>query len=280
MTPVNSNAILRAGIHILFYSCVAIIAWVVLQVFFLASFKVPTGSMEPEIWPGDYLLVSKPTYGARLFNLFPTLRLEQVNIYRAPGWRKVRRNDVVVFNNPYPHTPERMEMHILKYFVKRCIGLPGDSLRIENGQYRVKGLHPENRPGRMLHKPVPCYPNDPAIQWNTREFGPLYIPARGDTLAMNRHHYILYKTLIERETKGRLTLRDTAVYLNNRPLPSHIFHSDYYFMAGDNASHSQDSRHWGLVPGEYIAGKAWLIWKSVDPHTGTFRRERRMKIIH
>ncbi|MDR2809066.1 MAG: signal peptidase I [Tannerellaceae bacterium] len=267
--------ILRIGINILFYACVAVIIWLFLHVFFYASFRVPTGSMEPEIWPGDYVLVNKLILGARLFNLMPTLRLEQVDIHRAPGIRKIRRNDVVVFNTPYPHSEERMEMHILKYLIKRCVGLPGDSLRIENGYYRVEGVdEPLGNPEQQRLRPENRWPG------NLYEPVRSCIPAKGDTVPMNREHYILYKSLIEWETKGELTLReDTNVYLNNRLIRNYIFDCDYYFMAGDNVQNSIDSRYWGLVPGDYIVGKAWLIWKSEDSYTNKFRWNRWMKQI-
>ena len=253
--------------------------------------------MDPEIVPGDYVLVNKLILGARLFNLLPALRLEQVDIYRAPGVRRIRRNDVVVFNTPYPHTPGRMEMHILKYLVKRCIGLPGDSLLIENGYYRVvkntgeplgnvAAQRRQNARGTNFlqgnfYEPIlPNYfPNDSTINWDAINFGPLYIPRRGDTVAMNRHNYAVYRTLIEWETKGKLTFRDSTVYLNNRPARTYTFRSDYYFMAGDNVENSIDSRHWGLAPESYIVGKAWLIWKSFDHYTGKFRWQRWMKRI-
>ena len=51
-------------------------------------------------------------------------------------------------------------------------------------------------------------------------------------------------------------------------------------MAGDKGENSQDSRYWGLLPEEYIVGKAAFIWKSVDPYTGKFRCERFFKTIH
>lgn len=55
---------------------------------------------------------------------------------------------------------------------------------------------------------------------------------------------------------------------------------NYYFMAGDNGMNSQDSRYWGMLPEEYIVGKAWIIWKSVDPYTDKFRWDRFLKVIH
>ena len=101
------------------------ILWVFAQVFLFASFHIPSDSMEPELVEGDFVAVWKPVLGARLFNLNATLRLEQVEIHRVSGFRNIKRNDILVFNFPHPNNWDKIEMHILKYYVKRCIGLPG-----------------------------------------------------------------------------------------------------------------------------------------------------------
>ena len=133
------NNILNWGINLLLLSFIFIALWFFCQVFLFTSFRIPSDSMEPELIEGDAILIWKPTLGARLFNLNATLRLEQVEIHRTPGLRKIKRNDVLVFNFPHPNNWDRIEMHILKYYVKRCIGLPGDTLSIKNGRFRVEG---------------------------------------------------------------------------------------------------------------------------------------------
>lgn len=127
-----------------------------MQIFLFSSFKIPSDSMEPELETGDNILVCKPIVGARLFNVFASMRGEQTDIYRVPGIRRIKRNDVLVFNFPHPDNWDNIEMHILKYYVKR----------------------------------------------------------------------------------------------------------------------------WGLLPEEYIVGKAWLIWKSVDPYTDKINWDRFLKVIH
>jgi signal peptidase I len=59
----------------------------------------------------------------------------------------------------------------------------------------------------------------------------------------------------------------------------YVFRKNYYFVGGDNVLYSQDSRYWGLLPEEYIVGRAIRIWKSVDKDTDEFRWERWMKKI-
>ena len=247
--------------------------------------------MEPELIEGDAILIWKPTLGARLFNLNATLRLEQVKIYRTPGLRKIKRNDVLVFNFPHPNNWDRIEMHILKYYVKRCIGLPGDTLSIKNGRFRVEGIdeplgniESQQKIGQTLLEEFPCgvyhcFPFDSNINWNIRNFGPLYVPKAGDKVEMNRENYLLYRKLIAWEQKAEINYNDSTVFLNGEPIREYRFLKNYYFMAGDKGLNSQDSRYWGLLPEEYIVGKAAFVWKSVDPYSGKFRWDRFMKKI-
>ncbi len=265
--------------------------WVFSQVFLLASFRIPSDSMEPELVEGDFVAVWKPTIGARLFNLNATLRLEQTEIHRVPGLRKARRGDVLVFNFPHPNGWDKIEMHILKYYIKRCIGLPGDTLSIRDGRFRINGVGEplgnlgsqerigQTPPEEFADGIYKAFPFDSAVGWNIRDFGPLYIPKAGDRIKMDRTGYALYRKLIAWEQKTEIEYRDSTVCLNGKPIQEYRFQKNYYFMAGDKGENSQDSRYWGLLPEEYIVGKAAFIWKSVDPYTGQFRWERFMKKI-
>ncbi|MRZ52986.1 signal peptidase I, partial [Parabacteroides distasonis] len=204
----------------------------------------------------------------------------------------IKRDDVLVFNFPYPNNWDRIEMHILKYYVKRCIGLPGDTLSIKNGRFRVEGIDEplgniksQQKIGQTLPEEFPsgvyrCFPYDSIIGWNIQNFGPLYIPKTGDRLPMNLKNYQLYHKLISWEQKAKVEYKDSTVFLNGKPIKDYCFQKNYYFMAGDKGENSQDSRYWGLLPEEYIVGKAAFIWKSVDPYTGKFRWERFFKTIH
>lgn len=276
----------------LFLALVVLIAfWLFSQVFLLASFRIPSDSMEPELVEGDFVAVWKPTLGARLFDLNATLRLEQTEIHRVPGLRGVRRGDVLVFNFPHPNGWDKIEMHILKYYIKRCIGLPGDTLSIRNGRFRINGMSEplgnmdsQERIGRTLPGKFPdgvykAFPFDSVISWNIRNFGPLYVPKAGDKVKMNRENYLLYRKLIAWEQKAEINYNDLTVFLNGEPIREYRFLKNYYFMAGDKGLNSQDSRYWGLLPEEYIVGKAAFVWKSVDPYTGQFRWDRFMKKI-
>ena len=215
---------------ILVVSIVASI-WIFSQVFLLASFRIPSDSMEPGLVEGDFVAVWKPTLGARLFDLNATLRLEQTAIHRVPGLRKAKRGDVLVFNFPHPNGWDKIEMHILKYYIKRCIGLPGDTLSIRDGRFRINGvseplgnLDSQERIGQTppegfadgIYK---AFPFDSAVGWNIRDFGPLYLPKTGDKVEMNRENYLLYRKLIAWEQKAEINYNDSTVFLNGEPIP-------------------------------------------------------------
>jgi signal peptidase I len=247
--------------------------------------------MQPGLVGGDYVLVWKPVLGARVFNLFEALERKKVPIHRLPGLRNIRRNDVLVFHFPYPHRNDSIGMHLLKYYVKRCVALPGDTFRIDSGIYRVSGVtdtlgiyHRQaelsGRADSTFQKEIfRCFPFDSAYRWNIKRFGPFYVPARGSRVAIDVRNVVLYKNLIAYETGRRITVRDGQVYMDDEPLHVYTFTKDYCFMAGDWVFDSRDSRYWGLVPEDLIVGKAAFIWKSVHPQTGKFRWERFLKKI-
>lgn len=278
-------------VNILFGLCMVVVIWAIVQIFFFASFKVPSNSMEPTLEIGDYILVWKGVPGARLFNLFDSLNEKQVEIYRLPGVRKIRRNDMVVFHFPHPYSWDKIEMHIMKYYVKRAIGLPGDTISIQQGMFTVNGYSgiignltsqeeisrrvPDSFSDEVYH----TYPFDSLLGWNIQKFGPLYIPRKGDRLRIDPIHFSLYKKLIAWEQNAEVIYSDSVLYINGQAMNDYTFRKNYYFVAGDKGENSQDSRYWGLLPEEYIVGKAFMVWKSVDPYTGKWKWDRFMKRI-
>ena len=125
---------------VLFYLCLLLFIGVVFQIVVIASFHIPTDSMQPSLLPGDNILVNKSIMGARIFDIWEAAEDKEVEIYRLPGMRKVKRNDVLVFHYPYPESDDSLSMQLLKYYVKRCIALPGDTMGIRKGHYYIKGM--------------------------------------------------------------------------------------------------------------------------------------------
>lgn len=280
------NIFINIIVCIIGIGSILFIAFIFIQVFCFSSFKIPSDSMEPSLEAGDNIVVCKPIIGARIFNIFASLRNEQTKIYRLPGLQEIQRDDIIVFNFPCPNQWNKIGMHILKYYVKRCVGLPGDTVSIENGIFKIKGYEGivgnytsqvalSKRKNETFEKEVfRCFPYDATFNWNIKTFGPLYIPKAGNSIHMNQSNYILYKKYIEWEQQKELNIRGNNIFLGEESINTYQFSKNYYFVAGDNGENSQDSRYWGLLPEEYIVGKAWIVWKSIDPYTGKIRWKR------
>lgn len=286
--------IVNKGIDLFLWFCGIVVLWLLAQVFCVTSFHIPSDSMEPALLAGDVILVDKLTYGARLFNVMDAVAGKQVEIKRLLGMGGMRRNDIVVFNYPCPKQWKRIEMDVMQYYVKRCVALPGDTFRIANGRYKVNGyagtlgcVHAQDRFMALISEQgltddaigVRAYPEDSLIRWTTKEFGPLYIPKSGDIIPMDGRTVKLYGNIVEWEQQGNLRYETENVYLNDSLIAEYRFLKNYYFMAGDRAENSKDSRYWGLLPEEYIVGKAVRIWKSVDKRTDRVRWNRIFKKI-
>lgn len=265
-----------------------------IHVFCVASFKVPTASMAPTIMPGDFIFVNKMIYGPRVYSLSSFINGDKICITRLKGLDKIKRNDVIVFNYPYADNWNKIQMNIMKYYVKRCIGLPGDSIHIKNGFYGIIGndiqlgnitsqrvMSFQKKETLLGNNLLVSYPEDSTIKWDVKDFGPLYIPKAKDKIIINRKNAMLYRKIIEWEQNASLKiLPDGNITINNIPIYSYTFKNNYFFVAGDEVSNSQDSRYWGLLPEEFIVGKAWIIWMSINQFTNIVRWERILKIIN
>ena len=263
---------------------------ITLRVFFFAKFSIPTPSMEPAIMAGDQVIVSKLTPGSRIIpNLFSLHTGERPTIKRLKGF-PIKRNDVLIFNFPYSDWG-RLDMDMNVYYAKRCVGLPGDTFYIKNGFYKVRGIddvlghydtqHAVSKRKKESFSPVlyQTYPFHEMFDWNMHHFGPLYIPKAGDRIEMNTANFILYRNLIEYETKESLTEKDGKFFIGEKEVDHYPFIHNYYFMAGDFALDSKDSRYWGLLPEEHIVGKVSFVWNSKDIYTKKTKWNRFLKKV-
>lgn len=240
--------------------------------------------MQPSLIPGDYVFVNMMVPGYRKLEIEPDSSSGFV-IRRKKGLGQIRHNDVVLFNYPYAENPDRINFNTKVHYIKRCVGLPGDTLSIINGVYSVKGYKGDlgNREQQNVfakknmdnYSNTPkCYPFDSIYNWNLLHYGPICIPQKGNVIKLDRNSFVLFKRYIEYETSKTLTIQDSITYLDGKKMTGYTFQKDYYFMAGDAVYDSYDSRFWGLLPEDFIVGKALFIWKSVDPETNSFRIKR------
>jgi signal peptidase I len=383
----------------------AIVAATLVHTYFIQPYVIPTGSLERTLRVGDLLFVSKFHFGARVpmttvaapmvHDTLPVVGIRsyltrpQLPYLRLPGFQKVGRTDLVVFSWPADTVRQffKAEAGVKKpidkksNYVKRCVGVPGDSLEVRDGYvfingkqlelpgrakpmydytvYSQKGVSArvleeagvtdftrtyvtpplnrsqieilstanlmgaktradgqielftgptglpvetirkagissikevtprerlttltsemvaslENRSSidsvvRILDAPgepgYNIFPQDPRYPWNYDQLGPIYIPAKGDVVALTPETFPLYRKIIRDYEHNTASVSGNQVLVNGAPAKTYTFKQDYYWMMGDNRDHSEDSRAWGYVPEDHIVGKPVFIWMSFD----------------
>ena len=385
----------------------ALVAVYFINLFFFQNYVIPSSSLEKSLLTGDYLFVSKVSYGPRIPETPLTMPLTQHTMpifecksyiewphwdyRRVKGLGKVQLNDIVVFNFPagdticsapkyqpydyyqlcyqigyqaYPQRPnpdsltleqlplyfntiyqagkQTIEANPQEYglidtrptdrrenYVKRCVGLPGQTLQIKdrviyiNGKankepdnvqytYHVKlkrhftdeemqewGITMEelrdlNNYGYMpmtnstaaalkqrsdivesitLNKDasdLDIYPLNGNMHWTRDNYGPIWIPAKGESIDLTLKNLPIYERPIRTYEGNKLEVKDGKIYINDKEATKYTFKMDYYWMQGDNRHNSLDSRYWGFVPEDHIVGKPIFIWWSSDPDRGGF----------
>ena len=256
------------------------------RIYIADQFVIPTDSMTPTLIPGDRVVVNKLIFGARIYEDLDFSAGKELKSYRTRGLRKIKHNDIVVFN--IPKHGGKIEFKINKLYAKRCVAVSGDTLRIEGGFFKnnnYSGLighkgqqeqlanTQESSLPNVIKNTLPYDPQNNA--WTIQEFGPLYIPRKGDVIGIDSINFKLYKLVIEYETGQKLRLKGRRhVMLGKDPITRYLFKNNYYFMCGDYVLNSGDSRYWGFVPEEFIIGVVTHITYSKDKHDGSYRWER------
>lgn len=269
---------------------VSLLIAAVLRLFVVDFYSIPSDSMEPAIEPGDFILVDKLSFGARMYRNFDFLEDgTEPETWRVKGFAPIRHGDVLVFNFPYSGGWNKISMHLSRFYVKRCIGLPGDTLQIRHGFYEINGergygnLRDQQFIGEFRGEFPPgifrTIPFDPRVGWNIQNMGPLYVPRAGDRVPMDTLACRLYGKMMEYESGMRLREQEGKVYAGDSLVQEYTFRKNWYFMGGDNMWNSQDSRYIGLIPEEFLIGKAILVLTSKDPNTGSYQWRRFFKRI-
>ncbi|MCF7822961.1 MAG: signal peptidase I [Candidatus Marinimicrobia bacterium] len=257
-----------------------IVSVLILKAAVIGAYNVPTGSMETTIRIGDFILGNQFVYGIRTPDWIgvPWTNIGfSVPYYRLPGFEEPRTGDVVIFRYPNdkwpaiqigPHAPS------LSY-VKRCIAGPGQSLRIIEKDIFVDGVLftlPEHAIASKLNLYAASYQERmifPRGMGNRDNYGPLTIPAEGDTLVYGRDNLDLMVNVISLEGHDVMPGLAGEVNIDGVSTDHYVCEQDHYFMMGDNRDDSHDSRYWGLVPESYIMGEAiltWFSWEQTEPN--------------
>jgi signal peptidase I len=193
---------------------IAFALFLVIRTFLVEAFRIPTGSMENTLLVGDFLLVNKAVYGAQL----------PLTGKHLPTFKEPTRGDVVVFVPP--HEPD-------KNYVKRLVGIPGDTLEMRN---KILYLNGDSQPEPYVRH------TDPS----------------NDVYAPSMYWQCDYRPASVQQTDCRPT-RD-----NWGPI---VVPADRFMMLGDNRDDSEDSRYWGFVSRDAVKGKPLFIYYSFDSST-------------
>ena len=261
-----------------------LVYWI-LQITTTCSFHTPSGSMTPTLLPDESGLVNKWKMGARIFNIFDAAEGKPYEIRRLPGYGRLERGDVIVFNYPYSdNDDDSIAMNLGLYYCKRAVGIPGDTLEIIDGFYHVRGC-PDTLGVASEQRTLQEYmqeqerrepdisrwrswmriqPKDSLIGWTIKDMGPMLIPEVNTEIELDRKNWLLYRRYIEWETGRKLQWRDSVAVMDGKPLKTYRFKENYCFAAGDHAIDSRDSRYFGLVPEKFIVGVASILWKTKD----------------
>lgn len=114
-------------------------------------------------------------------------------------------------------------------------------------------------------------------KWNRDNYGPVYIPQKGKTVALTTETLPFYKKIISEYEENDLKVNGSEIRINGAVAKNYTFKQDYYWMMGDNRHNSEDSRYWGFVPENHVVGKPVFIWMSWDTNgsgLGKVRWER------
>ncbi|MBU9442044.1 signal peptidase I [Burkholderia multivorans] len=203
-----------------------ILAVFVVRSFIVEPFKIPSGSMVPTLLVGDFILVNKFEYG---------LRMPITNMKITQG-SPLARGDVVVFRYPKDESVD---------YIKRVIGLPGDTVAYQDKQLTINGQP-------VPETPLPDYFDDERQNY-AKQFE--------ETIG-NKKNAILNNPAVPPFVMGAYDYpyRDNCTY-NSRGVICKV-PPGHYFMMGDNRDNSADSRYWGFVPDKNIVGRAFFIWMN------------------
>ena len=246
-----------------------LVAFFFLNSFVLASFEVPTGSMENEIMAGDFLFVNKFLYGGTTPRNIPFTNI-RLPWFRVPAIRSVERGDVIVFE--FPGQREEIQSPEFMFYLKRAVALSGDTVQIVDRALYVNGK-PAPLPRHMKFNSYAIKPHGqaeynifpPGAPFNEDNWGPIIVPRKGDVIPLMPATFDQWRVFIGREGHTALLDMQGRILIDGKPADAYTVERNYIFGMGDNRDNSLDSRFWGFIPEENIVGTPMIVYWSWAP---------------
>ncbi len=210
--------------------------------------------MENTLLVGDFLLVNKLAYGLKTPRYIP-LTTKAIPSIAIPAFGNVRRGDVLVFE--YPGKRAEVDGTGPVYLIKRCVGVPGDTIAIRSGQVTING--------REVLLPTHAKLIDGVRFTAGSDHGPLIVPRKGDRIPLTPASAGAWKDFLDREHHRVEIGSEGKVLIDGTVQSEYPVERNYYFVLGDNRGNSLDSRVWGFVSEDTIIGEALFVYWSWDP---------------
>jgi signal peptidase I len=261
---------------------VTLLAALALKLFVVDAFRIPSTSMESTLQIGDFLLVNKLAYGLNTPRHIPFTKTP-LSSYTFSLLRSVHRGDVVVFEFPGSRYEVRPSEPV--NYIKRCIGLPGDTVEIRSGNVLVNssetrfpayGRRPAHPTENSLRRNSEMFPI--GSSFSDMNYGPIIVPKRGDVVHLDPSSFSQWQIFIEREGYS-VQLSNNTILIDGSAASTYRVQKNYYFVLGDNRDNSIDSRYWGFVPDDHLIGEALCIYWSWDPEIPVYSISEKFSTI-
>lgn len=274
----------------------AIVTLLIIKVFAFDLVKVNANDMQPNYNYGDVLLVNKIAttfkHGDCIWFKVPLTDSDAVSVHcmqrilGLPGdtlfinEKKIFINgvlteDSVPIKKNYILKTKKIELDSAQFLALKIsefqkvsdffdYGLSLEGWQIDSIKAKAWFERLEEKIEKRYNYDEGTYPYSELFLWNMDNYGPVYIPKKNDSIALNDSNLVLYRIVIEHHEKNKLEQRNDSVFINDIYKSYYTFKQNYYFTISDNRDNSADSRQWGFLPKSYLIGRVIKLVKKAN----------------